>query len=84
MSMDKEDGSNLDELLQQLGVEERQLESTLSLMTPKEERLIREKYGIPVPKEGSTDEAFNATRERIRRIEAKALKRLREKRENDG
>ena len=51
----------------------------LSLLTPKEERIIRQRFGIDCP--GYTLEEigkmYGITRERVRQIEAKALKKIR-------
>ncbi len=52
----------------------------LSTLTPREERVIRMRFGIGHTKEHTLEEvgrAFNVTRERIRQIEAKALRKLR-------
>ncbi len=50
-------------------------------LTPREEIVIRMRYGIGKPREYSLEEIgteFDLSRERIRQIEVKALKRLRE------
>ncbi len=52
----------------------------LSVLTPREERVLRMRFGIGVKQEHTLEEVgrqFNVTRERIRQIEAKALRRLR-------
>lgn len=55
------------------------LEKVLETLTPREEKILRERYGLPA-KEYSPDEVaerFTAARERVRQIEAKALRKLR-------
>ena len=57
-----------------------QLDRTLSTLTPKEERVIRMRFGIGEKYDHTLEEvghSFELTRERIRQIEAKALKKLR-------
>ncbi len=57
-----------------------QLDKTLSTLTPKEERVIRMRFGIGEKYDHTLEEvghSFELTRERIRQIEAKALKKLR-------
>lgn len=52
----------------------------LSSLTPREEKVIRLRYGLDDGKPKTLEEvgsAFNVTRERIRQIEAKALRKLR-------
>jgi RNA polymerase primary sigma factor len=56
-----------------------QLNKTLSTLTPKEERVIRMRFGIGERYDHTLEEVgqiFDVTRERIRQIEAKALKKL--------
>ena len=56
-----------------------QLNMTLSTLTPKEERVIRMRFGIGEKYDHTLEEVgqeFDVTRERIRQIEAKALKKL--------
>ena len=51
----------------------------LSTLTPREERVVRLRFGIGVPAESTLEEVgkeFQVTRERIRQIEAKALRKL--------
>lgn len=53
--------------------------STLSKLTPREEKVLRLRYGFD-GRERTLEEVgveFNVTRERIRQIEAKALRKLR-------
>lgn len=57
-----------------------QLDRTLSTLTPKEEKVIRMRFGIGEKYDYTLEEVgqvFEVTRERIRQIEAKALKKLR-------
>ena len=57
-----------------------QLDKILSTLTPKEERVIRMRFGIGEKYDHTLEEVghcFELTRERIRQIEAKALKKLR-------
>ncbi len=54
--------------------------STLSTLTPREEKVIRMRYGIDEKKDYTLEEIgeyFGITRERIRQIEAKAMSKLR-------
>ncbi len=56
------------------------IEQVLSSLTPREERIIRMRFGIGEGSEHTLEEVgkfFNLTRERIRQIEIKALKKLR-------
>ena len=57
-----------------------QLLQVLSMLTPREEKVLRLRYGLDDGKPKTLEEvgkAFNVTRERIRQIEAKALRKLR-------
>ena len=52
----------------------------LSSLTPREDRVIRMRFGIGTQTDHTLEEVgkqFNVTRERIRQIEAKALRKLR-------
>lgn len=52
----------------------------LSTLTPREERVLRMRFGIGINTDHTLEEVgmqFNITRERIRQIEAKALRKLR-------
>jgi RNA polymerase primary sigma factor len=52
---------------------------TLALLTPREERILRMRFGIGINKDHTLEEVgqrFSVTRERIRQIEAKALRKL--------
>ncbi|MBQ8407135.1 MAG: RNA polymerase sigma factor RpoD [Clostridia bacterium] len=54
--------------------------SVLDTLTPREEKVLRLRYGIDDGKPRTLEEVgkeFNVTRERIRQIEAKALRKLR-------
>jgi RNA polymerase primary sigma factor len=56
------------------------LDRTLSTLTPKEERVIRMRFGIGETCDHTLEEVgqmFEVTRERVRQIEAKALRKLR-------
>jgi RNA polymerase primary sigma factor len=56
------------------------IEEVLSSLTEREEKIIRMRFGIGVGTEHTLEEVgkfFNLTRERIRQIEIKALKKLR-------
>jgi RNA polymerase primary sigma factor len=56
------------------------IEQVLSSLTEREEKIIRMRFGIGVTSEHTLEEVgkyFNLTRERIRQIEIKALKKLR-------
>ncbi len=57
-----------------------QLMSVLSTLTPREQKVIRLRYGLDDSHPRTLEEVgkeFNVTRERIRQIEAKALRKLR-------
>ena len=57
-----------------------QLLGVLDTLTPREEKVLRLRYGIDDGKSRTLEEVgkeFNVTRERIRQIEAKALRKLR-------
>ena len=54
--------------------------SVLATLTPREEKVLRLRYGIDAGRPRTVEEVgkeFNVTRERIRQIEAKALRKLR-------
>ena len=56
-----------------------QLIASLHKLTPREEKVIRLRYGLDDGKQRTLEEVgkeFNVTRERIRQIEAKALRKL--------
>jgi RNA polymerase primary sigma factor len=51
----------------------------LASLTPREERILRMRFGIGINKDNTLEEVgqqFSLTRERIRQIEAKALRKL--------
>ena len=57
-----------------------QLIGVLNSLTPREEKVLRLRYGIDDGRPRTLEEVgqeFNVTRERIRQIEAKALRKLR-------
>ena len=57
-----------------------QTRKALSTLTPREERVLRMRFGIGEESDHTLEEVgqdFNVTRERIRQIEAKALRKLR-------
>ncbi|MBQ3076976.1 MAG: RNA polymerase sigma factor RpoD [Clostridia bacterium] len=57
-----------------------QLMSVLSTLTPREERVLKLRFGLEDGRARTLEEVgkeFNVTRERIRQIEAKALRKLR-------
>ena len=57
-----------------------QLNSVLSTLTPREEKVIRLRFGLDDGRPRTLEEVgeeFSVTRERIRQIEAKALRKLR-------
>ena len=58
----------------------KELKNTLATLTPREEKVLRLRYGLDDGKARTLEEvgkAFNVTRERIRQIESKALRKLR-------
>ena len=57
-----------------------QLTAVLNSLTPREEKVLRLRYGLDDGRPRTLEEVgreFNVTRERIRQIEAKALRKLR-------
>ena len=59
----------------------RQVGKALGVLTPKEEYIIKKRFGIGFAKEHTLEEIsedFGVTRERIRQIEASALRKLRQ------
>ena len=56
-----------------------QLLAVIDTLTPREQEVIRQRYGLLDGKQKTLEEVgkeFSVTRERIRQIEAKALKKL--------
>ena len=59
---------------------QRQISTVLQSLTPREERVLRKRFGIGETTDHTLEEVghdFDVTRERIRQIEAKALRKLR-------
>jgi len=59
---------------------QRQISMVLGTLTPREEKIIRKRFGIGESTDHTLEEVgqdFDVTRERIRQIEAKALRKLR-------
>ena len=57
-----------------------QLLAVIDTLTPREQEVIRQRYGLLDGKQKTLEEVgkeFSVTRERIRQIEAKALRKLR-------
>ena len=57
-----------------------QLSGVLKTLTPREEKVLRLRFGLEDGRPRTLEEVgkeFNVTRERIRQIEAKALRKLR-------
>ncbi|MBI5378863.1 MAG: RNA polymerase sigma factor RpoD [Nitrospirae bacterium] len=57
-----------------------QIKRVLQSLTPREEKVLRRRFGIDEPADHTLEEVgqeFDVTRERIRQIEAKALRKLR-------
>ncbi|MGB7435366.1 MAG: sigma-70 family RNA polymerase sigma factor, partial [Candidatus Acidiferrum sp.] len=57
-----------------------QLDNVLKTLSPREEKIIRMRFGMEDGSEHTLEEVgqtFSVTRERIRQIEAKALRKLR-------
>lgn len=55
------------------------LRNVLTTLTPREEKVLRMRFGIDAEEDLTLEEVgktFSVTRERIRQIEAKALKKL--------
>jgi RNA polymerase primary sigma factor len=70
---------NPQEAIADLELSER-IRTVLQTLTPREEKILRMRFGIGEPSEHTLEEVgrdFHVTRERIRQIEAKALQKLR-------
>jgi RNA polymerase primary sigma factor len=64
-----------------------QIEQVLCALSPREEKVLRMRYGIGEPTNYSLEEIgsqFHLTRERIRQIEIKALRKLRSTKRNES
>ncbi|MAY81106.1 MAG: RNA polymerase subunit sigma [Deltaproteobacteria bacterium] len=64
-----------------------EIEDILASLTPREEKVVRMRYGIGEPTQYSLEEIgqrFNLTRERIRQIELKAIRKLRHSKRNQS
>ena len=64
-----------------------EIDMVLSSLTPREEKVVRMRYGIGEPTHYSLEEIgtrFSLTRERIRQIEIKALRKLRHAKRRKG
>ena len=62
------------------GLHEEQVQSALSVLTERERQVLEMRFGLRDGKDYTLEEVgryFNVTRERIRQIEAKALRKLR-------
>lgn len=62
-----------------------EMSKLLTTLTPREERILRMRFGIGVPKTYTLEEVgkeFNLTRERIRQIESRAIEKLLEPAKN--
>ena len=73
------DEENLDEKISFILLRE-QLDEALRTLTPREKNVLRLRFGLEDGKERTLEDVgkiFNVTRERIRQIEAKALRKLR-------
>ena len=69
---------NLDTVIAKNQIKEK-ITQALTYLTPKEERVIRMRFGIGLNTDYTLEEVgqpFSVTRERIRQIEAKALRKL--------
>ena len=74
-----EDASDPADLASELLMNEK-LREVLNTLTPREKRVIELRYGIPDGKQLTLEEVgreFHVTRERVRQIESKALRKLR-------
>ena len=60
------------------GVREEELEKLLGTLSPREEKILRLRFGLDGPEKTLKEagEEFHLTRERIRQIEVKALRKL--------
>ena len=75
----QEDAMSIEEIVSEKFLRE-ELERVLSTLTDREQAILRFRYGMDDGRERTLEEVgkiFNVTRERIRQIEAKALRKLR-------
>ena len=73
--------SIIDDLCTEIDMLKEQLMSVLETLTPREQKVIRLRYGLDDAHPRTLEEVgreFSVTRERIRQIEAKALRKLRQ------
>ncbi|WP_421935416.1 sigma-70 family RNA polymerase sigma factor [Phenylobacterium sp.] len=78
LSVVPDQGASQFDILSQRELEER-FEDLLSTLTPREERILRMRFGIGLDRDytlESIGQEYSVTRERIRQIEAKALSKL--------
>ena len=76
----KQQSARLDAALRRLETLRRELANVLKSLTPREERVLTLRFGLEDGQARTLEELgkeFNVTRERIRQIEAKALRKLR-------
>ena len=63
------------------------IKEMLASLTPREAKVLRMRYGLEMPRDHTLEEVgqqFNASRERIRQIEATAIGKLRQQSESDA
>ena len=73
-----EGAKSIEEIVSEKMLKE-ELEQALSTLTSREQKVVRLRYGLDDARERTLEEVgreFNVTRERIRQIEAKALRKL--------
>ena len=84
VDVDKEEPmskTGLEKLMMDLGMtdqemSEEQFNEMVTVLNPQQEQALRERYGIPKPRQDSS-EGSRITAEHIRQIEREALRRLR-------
>ena len=81
LEFNEEYGTTTEEVIAKLKTMlKEQLLGVLDTLTPREEKVLRLRYGLDDSRPRTLEEVgkeFNVTRERIRQIEAKALRKLR-------